>query len=206
MARTKKAAKAEKPARKPMTDGEMVDMVFAQESAKEKRRLKARRAQPKPREREPKAVGPAPEPSHDPAPEPKAPRSPMVENPVRTAEDTRTHIERINPGDNPAYIPGAWPQAEKAPAAPDGDPLGIKRRYRMLQTGIHNGVRLVAGSVVELYDHEVGAHHELIPEDVHRVPNRTEEPDRVHRHSLQSAETSEAASEATRLKRQRKRG
>lgn len=88
--------------------------------------------------------------------------SPMVERPVRDLADTRTHIERINPGDNPAYVPGAL--AGQAPGAPPpGKDLGPKRLYRLLEPAIHNDVRLPAGAAVELHDHQVGAHHELLP-------------------------------------------
>lgn len=91
-------------------------------------------------------------------------RGPTVERPTRHPSDTETHIERINLGSNPADGTGAAPGADPGAPPQPADPAhyGEKRWYRLLADGVHDGVRLKAGTPVKLYDHEVGRHHERI--------------------------------------------
>ena len=99
--------------------------------------------------------------SDDPRP---ARRGPTVEHPTRHPDDTLTHVERINFGSNPADGTGAAPGAPHGGPPKPADPAdyGPQRWYRLLADGVHDGVRLKAGTPVKLYEHEVGAHHEPI--------------------------------------------
>ncbi|HLX18463.1 MAG TPA: hypothetical protein VKS24_25020 [Bradyrhizobium sp.] len=94
----------------------------------------------------------------------------MVPNPNRDETDygRASHIERINPGDNPAAAPWAAGTFPVPPEPPQE--RGIKRLYRMLMKGTHDGVLHRAGSTVMLYDDEVGPHHQLTPEGTQPLP------------------------------------
>ena len=74
-----------------------------------------------------------------------------------TSYDRATHVERINPGSNPADIPGA-----KMAVAPIPEDRGPKRTYKTLISSFHNGALVPAGSLVDLHADEVAAHHELV--------------------------------------------
>lgn len=71
--------------------------------------------------------------------------------------DHRTHVERINPGPDPAYIPGG----SFSPPEPVAQERGIRRLYTMLAKGVHDGLLKRAGELVMLYDDEVAPHHQL---------------------------------------------
>lgn len=72
--------------------------------------------------------------------------------------DQRFHTERINQNLPPQ------PPIVPPPLVPPPQPVdrGPKRPYRMLVTGLHDGVLYKGGSAVMLYDDEVGPQHELI--------------------------------------------
>lgn len=80
----------------------------------------------------------------------------MVVGRARSA-DTRTHVERINPGDNPAYVPGVRRDPEDTPL-----PTGHKRKYRLLEKAIVDGALRKPGEIVEVYESQVGPHHEMV--------------------------------------------
>ncbi len=97
------------------------------------------------------------------AEEPKIDPGVVVPRAVRnddTSYNRATHVERINPGNNPADIPGAKMEVKPMP-----EDRGMQRNYRMLSTGFHNGAIAQAGSIVQLYDDEVGKHHELLVDE-----------------------------------------
>lgn len=91
----------------------------------------------------------------------------MSDRPTMTmgveGHDQDTHVERINPGDNPAAAP-AQPEAPQLRGHP-----GWKKPYRLMAKAVHDGMLKAAGSLVWLYDHEVGAHHEPIPAPMPQV-------------------------------------
>ena len=66
--------------------------------------------------------------------------------------DRRTHVERINPGPNPAHVPGL-----AMGPAPDG-----RKPYRVLRSAKHADTILPAGTIVMLLPEEVEDHHEPV--------------------------------------------
>jgi hypothetical protein len=91
---------------------------------------------------------------------PKIEPGAIVPRAVRNDGDSysrATHVERINPGANPADIPGAKMEVQPMP-----EDRGPKRSYKTLTSSFHGGVLVPAGSLVELHDDEVGKHHELV--------------------------------------------
>ena len=81
---------------------------------------------------------------------------------AREDDPSQTHIERLNPGGNPADGTGAAPGADPgAPPKPDdSSKFGPLRTYRLLANAFVGSIFRKAGEIVELYDHQVGAHHE----------------------------------------------
>lgn len=67
--------------------------------------------------------------------------------------DPDTHVERINPGENPAYIPGIYPSV-----VPDEG----RKAYRLRIAEKHGGdiVTLPGGTVVMLKPEEATDNHE----------------------------------------------
>jgi hypothetical protein len=71
------------------------------------------------------------------------------------SDDERTHTERINPGENPAHIPGISL----------GPPFTTDRKpYRLKRAAKHADVILPRGTIVMLTDEEVQDHHEEAPD------------------------------------------
>ena len=88
------------------------------------------------------------------------PTGPMVDHAIRQPDDTDSHIERINPGDNPAAVPwaaGAFPVPE-VPA--DRGPL---RPFVALGRGTHGSRLLRGGETVWLYADEAGPNYRAMP-------------------------------------------
>ncbi len=92
---------------------------------------------------------------------------PTVERPTRHPDDTDTHVWRLNAGDNPADGTGvASDAAPGAPPKPDDESrFGPLRPYRLLANAFVGAVFRKAGEIVELYDHQVGTHHEPVGHD-----------------------------------------
>jgi nucleoid-associated protein YgaU len=73
-------------------------------------------------------------------------------------EDKRSHVERINPGDNPAAAPGGGGLA----SGPVPDERGEKKLYQLLTKGAHHGFLYQPGETVWLHDDEVGPQHQPV--------------------------------------------
>lgn len=68
-----------------------------------------------------------------------------------------THVERINPGTNPAWAPGSKGVVEPMP-----DDRGPLKPYKFTAKGFHDGRIFRAGQTAMLYADQVGPHHEPV--------------------------------------------
>jgi len=84
----------------------------------------------------------------------------MVPQATRDPRDRETHIERLNRFENPADGTGTRRDAPTAETAVRYE--GGQKPYRTLAKSFQAGRFVPAGSVVMLYDEEVGPHHDLI--------------------------------------------
>jgi hypothetical protein len=93
----------------------------------------------------------------------------MSDEPVATAglesADERSHIERIDPGENPAYVPGTDTTVAALPLD-----RGPQRQYIVLAKSQYAGMLKRPGDHVMLYDDEVAAHHMLAPPTLPPLP------------------------------------
>lgn len=107
----------------------------------------------------------------------------IVPQATRDPEDRETHIERLNRFENPADGSGTRRDAptEKTAVRYRGE----RKVYRTLTKSFHDGRIVPPGSMVMLFDEEVGPHHALVapPEEPKSV-----EADMVEREAAEFVE------------------
>lgn len=121
-----------------------------------------------------------------------SPTDTTVTNPTGFREKL-THIERINPGENPAYVRGLGqrimehrmtrygiekvdPRYDRTEFAHDDHPEGEKHPYRTTAPAIIDGVKRQPGEVQWLLPHEVGRHHRHAPDLLPKEDHQNERP------------------------------